>query len=379
MLRKRRKVCFVATVDVAISSFLIGHLLQLQKLYDLTIITNVSGKVNFLDFGVNAKVINLKFSRKFSLFSDFYCLLKLFYIFRREKFSVVHSITPKAGLLSMLASFFSKVPFRVHCFTGQPWALNTGIKRLFLKYIDKTIVKFSSYNIIDSPSQRLFLLNEGILNSRKAFVFGLGSISGVDLLRFKSNKRLGKQTRRQLALPLNSFVFIYLGRLTNDKGVLDLAYAFSKLNNPSAYLLFVGPDEKDFTAKIKIICTNKIQNIRFVDFTDMPHKFLCASNILCLPSYREGFGTVILEAAAMGIPAIASNIYGIVDAVKNNQTGILFKAGDIFELKKTMNLVIKNPVFLAKLGRSARKRATIHFSSYLLTNAWLSFYKRYLN
>ena len=378
MSSKKKKLCFVATVDLSVKAFLIGHLHALSKFYDLTVITNTSN-INFLsDHGINATLLPIKFSREINLFSDFFCLIKLIDIFINNRYSCVHSITPKAGLLAMLAAFFTRIPFRVHSFTGQVWASSSGLKRVVLKYMDKLLGMLTTHNHIDSHSQRNFLIEEGVLNENKSLVFGNGSIAGVDLLKFKANKRLRQSTRKDLSLPEDSTVFIYLGRLVKDKGVLDLACAFSEIVSLEAYLLFVGPDEGGFAERIKEICASKIKNVRMIGFTTEPNKYLAAADVLCLPSYREGFGNVIIESAAMGIPAIASNIYGITDALINNQTGLLHEAKDIPGIHSKLEQVLKDPLLVKKLAIAAKQRAVKDFDSKVITDEWLRFYHQNL-
>ena len=377
-MKKKLKICFVATVDMAINSFLINHLKALSKKYALTIITNTSNPNFLIEHNIRAKVVHLKFSRQINLILDCYCFFKLVTVFKKNKFSAVHSITPKAGLLAMLASWLTVVPFRIHTFTGQVWALDDGLKRLCLKTLDKFTGFLTTHNIVDSHSQLDFLVKQHILHPDKVSVFGSGSVGGVDLIRFKRNIHLRKLVRSELNLPKKSFVFLYLGRLTKDKGILDLAHAFSKIQNSNAYLIFVGSDEGDYSSQIKIICSNKINNISLIGFAKQPHKFLAASDVLCLPSYREGFGTVIIEAAAMGVTSISSNIYGIKDAIKDNQTGLLHRVGDISDIKKSMEVLLKDRYLLNSLGRQAKARAICEFDANILTNIWLKFYKKNL-
>ena len=317
-MKNKQKICFVSTVDTAITAFLANHLRELSKLYEVTIITNTSNPALLSEIGVDANLIKIKFCRKIALFTDFYCLIKLTQIFVNNRFASIHSITPKAGLLAMLAARICFIPTRIHTFTGQVWATDTGLKRSFLKFLDKLIGKMTTHNLVDSPSQHNFLVQQNILSEQKSIVFCSGSVSGVDLKRFKPHRKVFADMRVQLSIPENAFLFTYLGRLNKDKGVLDLAYAFSKIKDPNAYLLIVGPDEGGFVDEIKKINAEKKDQIKFVGFTRMPERYLAASNVLCLPSYREGFGTVIIEAAAMGVPAIASNIYGISDAGVDN-------------------------------------------------------------
>lgn len=369
----------MATADVAIISFLAHHLRQLAKLYDLTIITNTNNTDFLSQIGIDANLVQIKFSRKIDFFADVYCLVKLVQIFMRTRFASIHSITPKAGLLAMLAARICFIPMRVHTFTGQVWATETGLKRSFLKFIDKLIGEMTTYNLVDSPSQRDFLVRQKVLSEQKSIVFGSGSVSGVDLKRFMPNEHMRVKVRLGLGIPKEAFVFIYLGRLNQDKGILDLACAFANIQNSKAFLLIVGPDEGGFVNEIKKINVHKLNQIKFVDFTKVPEQYLAASNVLCLPSYREGFGNVVIEAAAMGVPAIASNIYGISDAVVDKQTGLLHTAADVSSLLFCFITFLNDPELVKKYGDAAKLRVVRDFNAKLITADWCQFYHEHLN
>lgn len=376
MPKPKQKVFFVSTVDVSISTFLLNHFKALSKDFDITLVVNTNDALFLNKKSLDVRVIPLSFSRKIEVFSDLFCLISLIFIFIKHKPAAVHSITPKAGLLAMLAAFIARVPFRVHTFTGQVWATKLGLKRLMLKSFDRLIARLATFNIVDSPSQQQFLIDEKVLCKKNSVVFGLGSVSGVDLKRFKASNAAFNELRHALGISESAFVFTYLGRLNKDKGVLDLAQAFSKIKDSNAYLLIVGPDEGGFVDEIKKINAHKLEQIRFVGFTKIPEQYLAASNALCLPSYREGFGSVIIEAAAMGVPAIASNIYGISDAVVNNETGLLHIPADVNSILDCLNTFLNNPKLVKKYGDAAKLRVVKDFDANLITAHWVDFYKR---
>jgi glycosyltransferase involved in cell wall biosynthesis len=375
MVKKRKKrICFIATVDFVINAFLLKQIHKLSYFFEVTVIVNTSDKYFLKKQGVDATVINLPFSRGINFLNDLYCLCCLIHILFRGGYSAVHSFTPKAGLLGMLASFISGVPKRIHTFTGQVWITKTGIYRYFLKKIDTIISFLSNYSIVDSPSQAKFLFKENILSQNKLIVFGSGSISGVDLDKFKPSKKIFIKVRGELLIPQNAFVFLYLGRLNKDKGVLDLAKAFSKIKNDRAFLVVVGPDEANFGNQMKILCGPNQDRMKLVGYSNEPQKYLAGADVLCLPSYREGFGSVIIEAAAMGLPSIASDIYGISDAVKNQKTGLLHPPKNIEEIIKCMNILLSDSRLLKAYGLEANKRAIKKFDANIMTRHWLNFY-----
>jgi len=221
-------------------------------------------------------------------------------------------------------------------------------------------------------------LDEKVMSSAKSIVFAKGSISGVDLAKFKPNLQARVSIRQQFDIPTEAVVFLFIGRLTRDKGVLDLAEAFISLNAKQVFLLYVGPDEQNMQTEITLRCGGNNSNLLFVGHTDTPESCMAAADVLCLPSYREGFGSVVIEAAAAGIPAIASRIYGIIDAVVDGETGLLHKSHNIAEIKDCMEQLLADKTRRIKFGEQARMRAVRDFDSHLITQAWLDFYRENL-
>jgi glycosyltransferase involved in cell wall biosynthesis len=252
---------------------------------------------------------------------------------------------------------------------------------MMLKLLDTWVAARATHVLVDSESQRAFLLREGVLNAAKSSVLGHGSISGVDIERFRPDADLRIKIRASLDLDESAMVFLYLGRLKRDKGVLDLALAFSRLARAreGVHLLIVGPDEDDIGAEVKQLCGCSVSRLRIHGYTDNPEWWLAASDVLCLPSYREGFGTSIIEAASVGLPAIGSRIYGITDAIDENVTGLLHRAGDIEDLAGAMESLAANEELRLSLGRGARERAHRYYSKQAVTGALLEFYERSLD
>ncbi|OQW68042.1 MAG: hypothetical protein BVN34_09620 [Proteobacteria bacterium ST_bin12] len=373
-----KKICFVVTAEFAVKAFLLNHLRALCEFYEVTVMVNTNNP-NFLnEQDIQAKVIPLAIARDINLISDVSCLIQLVKIFYRQDYSAIHSVTPKAGLLAMLASWIVRVPLRVHTFTGQVWITKIGFKRFLLKRFDWLIASFATKIIVDSPSQCWFLVDENVIPIEKCNVFANGSISGVDLVKFKFNQESRAAIRQQLKIPSHAIVFLFVGRLTKDKGVLDLAQAWSGTSFNEAYLLFVGPDEQNMQTQIARLAKTENNNIHFVGYTNTPEDYMSAADVLCLPSYREGFGSVIIEAAAIGIPTIASRIYGITDAVIDHETGLLHTSGDVDAINNCLQNMLNNSTLRLKLGHKAQVRAAEDFDNHLITQAWVDFYRKNL-
>jgi glycosyltransferase involved in cell wall biosynthesis len=377
---KYRKICFVAAIELTIRVFMVEHIKRLSKENMITVAVNTDDVDFLMTYGLDVRVFPVKIKRKPSLFSDITALFRLFSFFKGEGFDAVHSITPKAGLISMLAAFLANIPIRIHTFTGQVWATKQGIKRAVLKSADKLLALCATHILTDSKSQQDFIVKEGIVMPGKSFIIGNGSICGVDSMRFKPDQITRRTLREQLFIPENDILFLFLGRLTFDKGLLDLAKAFSKLcrSAENSSLLIVGPDEDGMRGRVVSMCSNCIDKVYFYDFTDAPENFMASADVFCLPSYREGFGIVVIEAGSAGIPSIGTRIYGVIDAIEENITGYLYEPGDIDGLLEKMQKMIVEPEVRIEMGRSARERAILLFSREYVADAFLAFYNRIL-
>lgn len=373
------KVCFIATIPAVVHSFMTGCIRASAKDWSVKIISNPNGAEYLTD--LDAQFIPLAIERKISPWNDLFALIQLVIIFRRERFDLVHSIMPKTGLLSMLAGRLSGVPNRIHTFTGQVWATKRGWKRSALKLFDRLIVLFATHVLLDSPSQRDFLVSEGVLPQGKGIVIGHGSICGVDAHRFRPDAAVREAVRKELSISSEQSLILYLGRLNRDKGILDLAAAFADIasNRSDVVLMLVGAEEDVSFEQVQQICGEvHREKLRRVSFTLNPERYMAAADIFCLPSYREGFGQVIIEAGASGVPTVASRIYGITDAVEDGKTGLLFPAGDVAALRQALLELIKNQELRQIMGELARKRAIEYFSSERITAAILRFYETLL-
>ncbi len=373
-----KKICFVATIPDVVHSFLSGYVHAAAEKWKIRIITNPDHAQLLCD--MDAELMPLAIERKVSPWRDLLTLMQLVALFRRERFDLVHSIMPKTGLLAMLAARLTGVPVRIHTFTGQVWATKRGWKRSALKMFDRLTVLFATHILVDSPSQRDFLRAEGVLPQGKGIVIGQGSICGVDAERFHPDSKTREVVRRELNIGSDQVVVLFLGRLNRDKGMLDLAAVFAEISSKrnDTVLLLVGAEEDVPFTRMQEICGAGREYLRRVSFTPTPERYMAAADIFCLPSYREGFGQVIIEAGATGVPAIASRIYGITDAVVDKQTGLLFPAGDIAALKQALLVLICDRDLRRTMGEAARMRVLESFSSQKITAEMMALYQELL-
>ncbi|NLT23745.1 MAG: glycosyltransferase [Syntrophorhabdus sp.] len=374
----RKKVCFVATLEMSVRAFLVDHMSLLQDTFELSVICSTEDPGFLADYGVRAKVIPLAIPRSVSPVSDVKALLALFRIFREERFDIVHSIMPKSGLLAMTAAFAARVPARVHTFTGQVWKNLRGIKRLVLKTMDRVLVACATEVLIDSPSQREFLIAEGIVGRDGSAVIANGSMCGVDAGRFRFDEEARMAIRKDLRIGSTETVFFFLGRLKRDKGILDLARAFAGVCatvKAGVHLILAGPDEENMKEKVLEICSRCAERVHLTGPANAPERLMSASDILCLPSYREGFGLVVIEGAAVGLPSIGSRIYGITDAIEEGVTGMLFEMGSHHDLMLKMMKFVEDPSLARRMGERARTFALDMFSRERVTGAMVEYYR----
>ena len=368
MQNRKLKVVRVVTASYVVPWHLENTLKRITADFEVCVVgQNVSSYSGC--YSDDIKWVDINLDRKFRPLVDLVALFRICLFFLHYKPDIVHSIMPKAGLLTALAGFVCRVPVRIHTFTGQTWATKKSISRTLLFAVDKLINALNTICLTDSPSQSQFLHDHSISRQGKLLsVLGKGSLSGVDLCRFNTANL--ETSCKALATSLDitdaNFVFAFIARKSRDKGALDIIYAFSRvaLLYPQSLLLFVGPDEsKGELERLRTRIPTLFNNVLSFDKVDTHEVFLAISHVLCLPSNREGFGTIVIDAAALGVPTIGSNIAGLVDSIEDKETGILFPAGDIEQLTGAMLALLENPSKLKDMGQAARRRVERYFSA----------------
>lgn len=368
-----KKICFVVSDPITVNAFMELHFKYLSSVYEVHLVANLNDG-SILNTGSIKSVDHIPIYRSIHPIKDLMALFALWKYFKTMQFDAVHSITPKAGLLGMLASKMAGISIRVHIFTGQIWHTKKGISKWFFQQIDKLVVRLSSHILVDSHAQRAFLISEHILTAGNSQVLGKGSISGVSPSRFSPNSETRNAFRNNYGISDSDIVFAFLGRMNKDKGILELLSAFQKLNScySNTKLLLIGPDEQGIQTGIDASLSN--QTI-FIGPCNHPQDYLQMADVFCMPSHREGFGTSVIEASMLGIPVICSDTYGLSDAYIENQTGYKHPVNNTEELFQCMEKMYLNPSLAKQMGNQAKQFALDNFLADTVSTLWLNFYQ----
>ena len=377
------RLCRIATVPVHITMLLRQQLRDIIKAgLDVTIVSSPGPVLDEIAASLGIRCYPIPMMRSPHPGRDLISLNRLIRFFRAEQFDIVHSSTPKAGLLAALAGSLVRVPVRIHTFTGQPWVERSGIVRWAARESDRLIARLDTHTYADSDSQRNFLIAEGLVKANKISVLGAGSISGVDLQRFGLVSKPAKRAaiREQLNILETSLVIVFVGRVTKDKGIVELIASMRDLwkQHNDLHLLLVGqfePERDPLPQETldEIAANPKIHSMGFVYD---PENYMAASDIFCLPSYREGFGGVVIEAGAMNLPAVATRITGLVDAVVEGETGILVPPKDVPALVEALLTLIRSPELRQEMGATAMGRSHAYFDASVVNKMVIDEYCR---
>lgn len=377
---RRPSLCLVTAVPVTCNAFLGAHVAALSPHAGVTLVHSGLPEDLRPEIRALARSIRVRIRREISPWSDLRAMFALWRLFRRERFELVHSVTPKAGLLTAIAARLAGVPVRLHWFTGQVWATRRGAMRWLLRALDRIVAASSTCCLVDSPSQRDFLLSQGVGCSDRLRVLASGSVNGVDARRFRPDSDARGRIRASLGVPEGAVMALFVGRLGSEKGVPELARAFAVAARacPNLHLALVGPDEEGLEADLRRDTREMQDRVHVCGATREPEAFMAAADFLVLPSHREGFGSVVIEAAACGLPAVATRIYGLSDAVEDGRTGTLVPPYDEVALSEAIRRMAQDAEARRSMGDAALQRAREEFPQERLTSALLELYAQLL-
>lgn len=379
-----KKLIRVSTVAVSLDILLRGQLSFLKNYFNVIAISGNDEHLKNVSQREKVKTIAITISRKISIINDIISLIKLYFIFKKEKPQIVHSITPKAGLLSMLAARLVGVPIRIHTFTGLIFPYRTGVMFHLLKLMDRITCRMATHIIPEGEGVKCHLLHYNI-TKKPIYVLANGNVNGVNPLYFSTESVPEKrQDLREMYSYLNTdIIFVFVGRLVVDKGIVELIDAFLSLTlrYSNIQLLLVGPFESklDPLPEATLQTMNNHPKIKNVGFQEDIRPFLKMSDALVLPSYREGFPNVLLQAGAMGLPCVVTNISGCNEVIHHKENGLIVKLKDKNDLLLAMEELINNSELRIQLGAQSRPKICKEYTNDIVWNAQLEFYKKCIN
>lgn len=363
-----------------------------SKGYEIVVLSSPGPELKVLN-RIGVKTIELSMERRISLFKDIVSLFRLIRVFMSEKPMMVHSMTPKAGLLCMFAAWFSRVPRRVHTFTGLIWPTTTGITRKILMFTDWITCSCATHIIPEG---------EGVKNDLKKFitkkpmkVLGYGNVRGLDMEYWRITNDLkieSMKLRESLWITSHNedeklFNFIFVGRLVGDKGINELVEAFVKLkehflnlnNGQNIRLLLVGPTEENIDP-LKQVTWHKIRNTEsIIEVGQIQRgnilKYYAASDCFVFPSYREGFPNAVIEAGAMGLPSIVTDINGAREIIIDGKNGFVIPSKDTKALYDAMLKIVENNEIRHKMAENARPMIESRFEQSFVKKCLFDFYE----
>ncbi|WP_378187992.1 glycosyltransferase family 4 protein [Aquimarina sp. W85] len=359
-----KKIIRVTTVPISLGGLLKGQLrFMTDHMEVIGISSNGDGKLEEVSKEEGIRVLPVEMTRQITPFKDIKAVYQLYQIFRDEKPDIVHSHTPKAGTLSMIAARLANVPHRLHTIAGLPLLEATGLKRTLLDAVESVTYTCATKIYPNSYGLKEIILQNKYTTAKKLKVIANGSSNGIDTSYFDPRLYSEKDKallRNKLNINSKDLVFIFVGRLVTDKGVNELIKAFKKLNeqHDSIKLILVGPFERDLDPLLEET-ENEISmnpNIISLGWQNDVRPFFAIANVLAFPSYREGFPNVVMQASAMGVTSIVTNINGCNEIISNKENGLIIPVKDSDSLYKAMQKLILDKNLIDTLASNSRPR-----------------------
>ena len=342
------KLFRITTVPISVEKLLGKQLSYMDRYFDVTAISSDQVYLERVGKELGVKTHTINMTRKITPVEDLKSLWTMYAYFRKEKPEIVHSHTPKAGLIGMLAAKLAGVKIRLHTVAGLPLMETTGLKRKVLNLVEKLTYSCATKVYPNSKGLHDFILEEKLGTADKIQVIGNGSTNGIDTAHFSPESYSVSekaQLRQELEIEASAFVFVFVGRLVKDKGINELVSAFMKIQTNSSKklkLLLVGPLEQDLDPLAPDVLQTIDSNpdIISLGFQKDVRPYFAIGDALVFPSYREGFPNVVLQALSMGIPALVSDINGCNEIVQDGYNGSIFPAKDEIALQKSMEQIL---------------------------------------
>ena len=376
----KQKLVRITTVPISLHKLLKGQLKFMSDYYDVVAVSSYSDLLNVVGDNEGVQIKGVEMTREITLGKDIKALWEMYQFFRKEKPFIVHTHTPKAGIVGMMAAWLARVSIRLHTVAGLPLMEATGFKRQLLNFAEKMTYFFATKVYPNSYGLKDFIVSEKLCGENKLKVIGSGSSNGIDTAYFDpkhygDDDKINLRTSIQIAE--SDFVFVFIGRLVKDKGINELVGAFKNINAQNCKLLLVGTYEKELDPLLPetVLEIENNLNIISVGYQDDVRPYLAISNCLAFPSYREGFPNVVMQAGAMGLPSIVTDINGCNEIIIEGENGVIIPPKDKESLLNAMQFFLSNQLEVKRMATNARQLIVTRYEQKTVWKALLEEYR----
>ena len=362
-----------STVPQSLNTFCRGVLKELSQQYEVVAISSPGESLDEVGRREGVRTIAVPMQRHISLWNDLKSLWRMWRVLRKERPDMIHSMTPKAGLISMMAGWLAGVPVRIHTFTGLVWPTATGLKRRILMATDWLTCACATHIIPEGEGVKNDLLNHNITH-KPIKVLGYGNIRGIDMEHYNpADLNRGHH---------DGFTFVFVGRIVRDKGINELIASFDRLHkeHKDVRLVLVGDreDKLDPVAPETLDRINRGDGIEAVGKQSDVRPFYTQADALVFPSYREGFPNVVIEAGAMGLPSIVTDINGSREIIIDGENGVIVPPQDELSLYQAMKHFVEHPDDVAAMAANARPLIASRYEQGYVRRCLYDFYHEVL-
>ncbi|MDE6235582.1 MAG: glycosyltransferase family 4 protein [Muribaculaceae bacterium] len=381
------KIIRATTIPASLKAFCSGLPGELREELGAEVVAVSSPEKALVEYGSaeGVRTVGVAMERHISPLRDLRSLWSMIRVFRKERPDMVHSMTPKAGLISMMAAWVCRVPVRIHTFTGLVFPTSTGLKQKILMFTDGLTCACATHVIPEGEGVKADLTNYGI--TRKPLrVLGHGNVKGIDLERFDPTREEVRaealRIRKELGISPDDFVFVFIGRLVGDKGINELVEAFGRLQkeHPEVRLILVGPEEAELDPlkgeTMAEIGSNDA--ISAVGRQSDVRPWYAVADAFVFPSYREGFPNCVIEAGAMGLPSIVTDINGSREIVLDGENGVVIPSKDSGALYDAMRDFVEDDDRWGRMAAKARELVASRFEQSYVRQCLKDFYRTVL-
>lgn len=382
-----KKLIRITTVPMALRYLLPGQMhFMSEQGFEVLMISAGGKELAEVIEREKCRHIIVPMTRKITLLQDLKCLVQLIRILRKEKPDIVHTHTPKAGLLGMLAARLCGVNIRIHTVAGLPLMVETGFKFKLLKFIEKLTYSCANQVWPNSTSLKNFIVENRLCKTEKLGMIAKGSTNGINTTRFNSgalDEILSAAIKQQLNYSTDNRYLLCIGRLVKDKGIVELVNVFAQLQKKHSLvkLLLVGEYESGLDP-LPAVTHKEIEvnpDIIHINWTNHVEYYMQLADIFVFPSHREGFPNVLLQAASMGLPIICSKIAGNIDIVTNNETGLIFDCGNEQQMQSALEYAMAHPQQIQSMAKKLQDGVRENYRQENIWQNMLDAYKSLLN